>query len=217
MLSFNKIGNGDLHEADFGVGIYMHDGMAARFPLAQPDPRSVSVGFTYGPIQKLACRDLLPVIPADQGSKHIATFFERHPLMLQIVPQQLFIEHRRLYLTEGIPKYGFSCSLEYAIFAVVADLIEPEQSENLALKARLILDEEISLQSMTLASTQASILLGWRECGSPMAAHYSATAAGLIRDFGAYYDPSDFVNPRMTFEETEARRHMYWSFIVFDR
>jgi hypothetical protein len=49
-----------------------------------------------------------------------------------------------------------------------ADLIDPKQTEDLASKARLILDEEISKRVTTLASTRASVLLGWRECGSPM-------------------------------------------------
>lgn len=143
-LSVNGIGNGNLHEADFGVGVYTYDGLARVHP-AQPDPRSASLPFAYGPIQRSACEDLVPFIPPDLGSNHIATFFERQPLMLQIVPKQLFMKHRRLYLTEGILKYSFSWSLEYAIFAVVADFIEPGQSEGLASKARLILDQEVSL------------------------------------------------------------------------
>ena len=186
-------------------------------PMPRPYPDRMAVAFAYGPVRNLACRDLVPLIPPDQGSKHMATFFERHPLMPQIVPQQLFTEHRSIYLRDGIVKFGFSWSLEYAIFAVVADLIEPAQSENLAIKAKMILEAEVSKGLTTLASTQASVLLGWRECGSPMAGHYSATAVGLIKGFGAYYDPSHFVNTPMLFEEMEARRHMYWSFFVFDR
>lgn len=206
----------DLHEADFGIGIYIYDG-TTMFPLPRPYPGSTTVAFAYGPVHNLACQVLEPFIPSDLGGNHIATFFERLPLMLQIVPQWLFTEHRRLYLTEGILKYGFSWSLEYAIFAVVADLIDPDQGDNLASKAKLILGEETSRRLTTLASTQASVLLGWRECGSPMAGHYSVSAAGLIRGFGAYYDPSHFVNTPMTFEEMEARRLMYWSFFVLDR
>jgi hypothetical protein len=203
----------DLHEADFGIGIYTYDS-TPMFPPTRPTPDSVAVA--YGPIHNLACQGLVPFILPDQGN-HIATFFDRHPLMLEIVPQGLFIEYRRLYFTKGILKYGFSWSLEYAIFAVVADLIDPEQAEYLASKAKLILEAEISCRLTNLASTQASVLFGWREYGSPMAGHYSASAAGLIRGFGAYYDPSDFVNTPMTFEEMEARRLMYWSFFVLDR
>lgn len=50
-----------------------------------------------------------------------------------------------------------------------------------------------------------------------MAGYYSTIAAELIRSFGAYCDPSDFADTPMTSEEMEARRHMYWSFFVFDR
>lgn len=212
-LSLNPNGNGDPHEADFGVGTYVSD-IRAR---SQPGPRPAGVAFAYGPNQTLACQDLPPSIPPDQGSNHIATFFEKHPLMLQIVPQQLFMEHRRLYLTEGILKYGFSWSLEYAILAVVADLIDPEISEELAAKAKVILEVEISKQLTSYASTQASLLLGWRECGSPTAGHHSSTAAGLIRRFQAYYDPCHLVNTPMMPVQMEARRHIYWSFFVFDR
>ena len=186
-------------------------------PMAGPYPDPMAIVFAYEPVRNLACEVLQPVVPSDLARNCIETFFRRFPLMLQIVPQQLFTEHRSIYLRDGIVKFGFSWSLEYAILAVVADLIEPAQSENLATKAKMILEAEVSGRLTTLASTQASVLLGWRECGSPIAGQYSATAAGLIRGFGAYYDPSHFVNTPMMFEEMEARRVMYWSFFVFDR
>ena len=139
--------------------------------------------------------------------------------MLPIVPQELFVEHRILYYTQNIIKFGFSLSLEYAIFAVVADLHDSEEADKLAIKAKMLLDMEISGRVTTLGSIQASILLGWRECGSEKAGSYCATQSGLnINNFGTNIDPQDFVSStRMTSEEGEARRLTFWSSFVFDR
>lgn len=158
-----------------------------------------------------------PVIAPDDGRALMATFFDRQSIMLPIVPQQLFIEHRELYFTKGILKYAFSLSLEYAIYSVIADVDAPEHAEQLASKAKVLLDMEISGRVTTLGSIQASVLLGWRECGSHEATHYCATAAGLTRTLGTNIDPSEFVSTTLTLEEMDTRRFTYWSFFVFDK
>jgi hypothetical protein len=175
----------------------------------------VVVQEAYEPVLNTAYR-LDPVVPSDDGNDFITAFFQRQIIMLPIVAQKLFLEHRQLYYTQNIIKYGFSWSLEYAIYAVIAD--NPDKAEHLALKAKMLLDMEISGRVTTLGSIQASILLGWRECGSEKAGHHCATAVGLAVDFGIHIDPSNFVSTRaMTMEEQEARRFMSWVLFVFDR
>lgn len=138
--------------------------------------------------------------------------------MLSIVPQMLFIEHRRIYYEENKVKFAYSLSLEFAIYATVADLLFPDAAEMLACKASMLLDSEIKGKLTTLGSIQASILLGWRECGTENAGHYCAIAAGLTLEFGTQIDPDDYVSAYpMTQGEAEARRLVFWSFFVFDR
>jgi hypothetical protein len=138
--------------------------------------------------------------------------------MLPIVPQKKFMEQRRLYYTQHILQYAYSLSLEYAIFAVVCDLVDPAKAEELASKASILLDMEIRGMLTTLGSIQASVLLGWRECGSPKAGHYSAIAVQLAVDFGIHIDPSEYVSATvMSRDEEEVRRLICWGVFVFDR
>jgi hypothetical protein len=138
--------------------------------------------------------------------------------MLSIVPQQLFIEHRRLFYLENKVKFGFSLSLEYAIYALLLDFLRLDVAKKLASKARMLLDMEISGNVPTLGSMQASILLGWWQCGSEKSLHFCTKAVGLAVYFGINIGPPHSTSfTEMSKEEEEARRLMCWSLFAFDR
>ena|SRR5579862_8666218 len=160
-------------------------------------------------------RNLCPIMSFEQGSAFIDAFFENQSTMLPLVPQNLFNEQRLLYYATGIVKPAYSLSLEYAIFAFVSrDL---ETADLLGLKAKIILDAEITVKMTTLGSVRAAELLGWQECGSDRAGHYCAMEAGLSNDFGLHRDPSNYLLTEMATEELEMRRFVAWGFFIFDR
>jgi hypothetical protein len=145
---------------------------------------------------------------------------------LTIVPYNVFIKQRCRYHAENITDFNFSLSLEWAIYAVASDLVNPAAAEALASKAKALLDMEISRGVTSLGSIQAGLLLGWRKGGSENVDHYWTIANDLTLDSGTYIDPSDctVVDPsdptsptQMTGEEVEARRFTCWSYFVFDR
>src|SRR5436190_10475686 len=197
------------------VGIYCFGG-ATTFHPHRIGPGTIDPHHAYELVENQAQR-LPPVLALTHANSLIEVFFQQQ-IMLPLVLEEVFLEHRRLWYSERTIRYGFSWSLEYAIYACAANLLGWDISRELESKAKLLLNFEQFGGLLTYASVEASILLSWLDCGSDRAGSYSATARGLIVDFGANIDPSYSLSLHpMTPEEADTRRVLFWKFFVYDR
>jgi len=166
-------------------------------------------------------------------------------IFLPIVLPRLFFHDRKQFCQSNIITGAYSLSLEFTILAYVADVLCPKETVNptevvdmltgevkmagaqaegvkladaLAVKARILLDMESVAGLTTLASIQASVLLGWREAGTEKAGHFAAIAAQLATRFGIHLDPTSHGRVKeFSADEVNFRRLIYWGVFVFDR
>jgi hypothetical protein len=161
---------------------------------------------------------LKPNVSSEEGDRLVENFFKRQVVMLPIVPQALFIEHRKLWTTTRHISYAYSFSLEYAQYALSASILLYDRNyiDELILKASTLLEMEIRAAATTLGSVMACLLLVWLDCGSEKSKFYISKAHALVQEFGLHTDPEDFVSD-ITIEEAELRRLILWNFFVIDK
>jgi hypothetical protein len=144
----------------------------------------------YSPIHQYSSA-FPPVLTPEEEENLIKTFFSRQVIMLPTIVENTFRVHCEMWVTRGAIAHSYSSSLKYAIYSVAAGFLGLPQSEDLAIKAKAILNNEVWRKRRTLGSIQAALLLGGRECGDDRRGFFRGIARDLIVYFGVHIDPSE--------------------------
>jgi hypothetical protein len=166
----------------------------------------------------VAATTLTPIITPQLANQCVTSFFENNYIALPIVSRHPFLLQRDLYYEKNVIGNTFSLSSEYAILTTVADVDDPESAMELAVKARMLLDEELRWKAANFGSLCASVLLGMRAHSAEDQAYFRGIAATLALEFGLHEDIHKYTNlDGIEDGEADIRRLSSWSVFIFDR
>ena len=147
-----------------------------------------------------------PVMLKDLRDIMLANFFECHQFFFPLVYKSLFMGKRDLFYSSGIIESPYSLSTEYAVFCLVAndEFKDINFCNNLAMKARRLLETEIRAALLSSGVLQACLLLPLLEFDN--VTYYCSLAARFISHVGLHRVPRDSVFAILC-----------WNFFVMDR